>query len=123
MKRKRLRKVYDKATYETIVDWLKSSDDAHKKINELYENNPHINYKITCYDEDYENSLFIENYKSLLHKYFIEENPTPVHIMLLQKEFRYIQSYIDVDNCDWLIDNYNKYICLLPTNQNEEWSI
>lgn len=113
MKRKRLRKVYDKATYETIVDWLKSLDDAHKKINELYEDNPHINYKITCYDEDYENGLFIENYKSLLHKYFIDKKPTLLAIMNLQKEFRYIKSYIDVENCDWLVNNYNKYKNLL----------
>lgn len=115
MKRKRLRKVYDKATYETIVDWLKSSDDVHKKINELYEDNPHINYKITCYDEDYENSLFIENYKSLLHKYFIEKSPAKCYINNLKLEFEYIQSYIDVENCDWLVDNYNKYKSILSS--------
>lgn len=113
MKRKRLRKVYDKTTHKTIIDWLKTSEEAHKKINELYEDNPRINYKITCYDEDYENSLFIENYTSLLHKYFIDKKPTLLAIMNLQKEFRYIQSYIDVGNCDWLVDNYNKYKSLL----------
>lgn len=113
MKRKLLRNVYDKATYKTIIDWLKTSEEAHKKINELYEENTNSIYKLTCYDEKYENDLFIENYKSLLHKYFIEEEPTPLTIMNLQKEFRYIQSYIDAENCNWLVDNYNKYRSLL----------
>lgn len=123
MKRKRLRKVYDNATYKTIIDWLKTSEEAHQKIIELYWKNKNINYKLTCYDEKYENDLFIENYKSLLHKYFIDKKPTLLAIMNLQKEFRYIQSYIDIENCDWLIDNYNKYRSLLPTNKNEEWNI
>lgn len=114
MKRKRLRKVYDKVTYKTIVDWLKTSEEAHKKINELYENT-HRTYKLTCYDGKYENELFIENYKSLLDKYFIDKEPTPLAIMNLQKEFRYVESYIDITNCDWLVENYNKYKRLLSS--------
>lgn len=111
--KKRLRKIYDKATNKTIIDWLKTSEEAHDKIKELYEHYPDRIYKLTCYDEKYENELLIENYKSLLHKYFIEQEPTPLAIMNLQKEFEYIKSYIDVENCDWLIDNYNKYRSLL----------
>ena len=76
MKRKRLRKVYNKAKYKTIVDWLKSSEEAHEKIKELYEENPTINYKITCYDEQFEKEWFMENYQSLLHKYFQIKNQT-----------------------------------------------
>lgn len=115
MKRKRLRKVYDKTTHKTIIDWLKTSEEAHEKIREIYDYSPDRICKITCYDEKYENDLFIENYKSLLHKYFICKEPTPLAIMDLQKQFRYIQSYIDVENCNWLVDNYNKYKSLLSS--------
>lgn len=54
-----------------------------------------------------------ENYERLLHKYFQIKDPSFHSIETLCREFESIKSYIDVENCNFLLDNYNDYHNLL----------